>query len=275
MGYKLDMDAIAAPKQTQEETVTLDDALTGMTQTHMKHNTLMAISGSVAALDPTSDTTLLDITLDTIGAEIGEDGEVKMDDAEFEYAVDVTMDFAEALGMSQSAILDMYDADSEVALDEIQNFAGMINASINEEGDIANLVTAHIHFDSIVADFAADEEIEEGVTLDNVTLDWSFAKKKTKRKAKTGTGHTMKTVECHRTVDGVRKKGFCRYPKSLLHGKYKKASGVSPKQKTHLAQMVTDAHTAQAERRRALNVKLTREGRSKSKSASKASSRSV
>ncbi len=285
--YKINMDAIEAPKTVVvgDEGITLDDALAGMTQTHMKHNTLLMIAGAVSALSPTSDATLMDITLDAIGAKMvdvtaddaGEDAErvfeLQMDDASFQYTLDVTMDFAHALGVSQSAILDLYDTDNDIAMDEAQNLASVINASIHEEGNVADLVTAYVHFDSLVDNFADEEEVEEGITLDGITLDWSFSKKKTKRKAKTGTGHTMKTVECHRTIDGVRKKGFCRYPKSLLSGKYKKATGVSGKQKSHLAHMVTDAHTGQAERRRSLNMKLTREGRSKSKSASKASSR--
>lgn len=273
------MDALTAPKAVvvADEGISLDDALSGMTQTHMKHNTLLMIAGAVSALTPTSEATLNDIILDAIGATMAEqeDGEdeLKMDDASYEYAVEVVMDFVGALGVSQSATLDLFDIDNDIAMDEVQNLASVINASIHEEGDVAQLITAHVHFDSIASTYIEDDEDIEAVTLDGITLDWSFSKKKTKRKAKTGTGHTMKTVECHRTIDGVRKKGFCRYPKSLLSGKYKKASGVSPKQKSHLASMVTDAHTAQAERRRALNMKLTRDKRGSSKSASSASSR--
>lgn len=273
--YQLDLDALSGKVKTAEEghsDVTLDEAIDGMAQMHMKHNTLMAIASAVSAIQPNSTATVLDITMDAIGAvavdvtadDAGEDAErvfeMQYDDEAFQYALGVTMDFAGALGISDSAMLDLYDEDAEVAMDEAHNFASAINSAIHEEGDLAQLVTAHVHFDSIVADYADEAEAE--VTLDNVTMDWSFSKKKTKRKAKTGTGHTMKTVECHRTIDGVRKKGFCRYPKSLLKGKYKKASGVSSKQKTHLAQMVTDAHTGQAERRRSLNMKLTREARS-------------
>ena len=287
MSYELNMDAITAPKEVEvvDEGVSLDDALAGMTQTHMKHNTLLMVAGAVSALSPTSDATLNDIVLDAIGAEMvevtvdsAEEGaekefELQMDDASYEYAVEVVMDFANALGVSQSATLDLFDADNDIAMDEVQNLASVINATIHEDGNVADLITAHVHFDSIASTYLGEDEDIEDVTLDGITLDWSFSKKKTKRKAKTGTGHTMKTVECHRTIDGVRKKGFCRYPKSLLSGKYKKATGVSPKQKSNLARMVTDAHTAQAERRRALNMKLTRDKRGSSKSASSASSR--
>lgn len=282
--YKIDMDAIERPNQ-KEEGILFDDAFAGMTATHMKHNTLLMIAGAVSALSPTSGATLTGITLDAIGAtskevtadDAGENSEkvfeVQFDDAEFEYALGITMDFAEALGMSHSAILDMYDADEDIAMDEVQAFSSAINSTVHEDGNIADLITAHVHFDSIAPMYLAEDEDIEDITLDSITLDWSFSKKRTKRKAKTGTGHTMKTVECHRTIDGVRKKGFCRYPQSLLKGKYKKASGVSPKQKTNLAQMATAAHTAQEERRRALSMKLTRDARSRSNSASKSSSR--
>lgn len=272
--YTLNVDQLLG-KETEidaGEEITLDSMLDGMAQVHMAHNTLMAVAGAVSAVDPKSDATLMDITLDAIGAscgEVTEDGiepEIEFDNEAMQYALDVTMDFAGALGLSQSAIGDLYDEDPEVAIDELQNFASAINSAIPENGDLASLVTAHVHHDSIVAEFG--EETEEEVSLDAITMDWSFSKKKTRRKAKTGTGHTMKTVECHRTIDGVRKKGFCRYPKSLLSGKYKKAKGVSGKQKSHLAEMVTDAHTAQAKRRRAQSMKLTREARSGSASKS-------
>ncbi|MFT7880423.1 MAG: hypothetical protein ABXS91_08525 [Sulfurimonas sp.] len=274
MLYALNVDQLTGKEPEVEvgEEVTLDSMIEGMSQVHMAHNTLMAIAGAVSAVTPGSDATLMDITLDAIGAataEVTEDGvepETEFDDEAMAYALDVTMDFAGALGLSQSAIGDLYDEDEEVAMDELQNFASAINSAIHEEGDLASLVTAHIHLDSIVAEFG--EDTEEEITLDAVAMDWSFSKKKSRKKAKTGTGHTMKTVECHRTIDGVRKKGFCRYPKSLLKGKYKKARGVSSKQKSHLATMVTDAHTAQSKRRRSQSMKLTREARGSSASKS-------
>jgi len=271
--YKIDLDAISTPARAseQKEGVSLAVQMDSMTQLHMKHNMLMAVASAVSAVQPSDEVTLVDIMMDAIGwttVKLDDAGDeehfnIQYDDEAFQYALNIVMDFAGALGMSDSAILDMFEDDHEIAMDEVQSFASAMNSAIPEDGDIAQLVTAYVHFDSIVEDFANDEELQDGVQLDNVTLDWSFSKKKIKRKAKTGTGHTMKTVECHRTIGGVRKKGFCRYPASLLKGKkYKKASGVSPKQKTHLAEMVTDAHTAQAERRRALNMKLTRDARS-------------
>lgn len=255
MGYKIDLSRFEQNKVEREE-VTLDAAIDAMAQMHMKHNVLMDVVSAISSMEPKSDLTVMDAILGATGAEVTEDG-VQFDEEAVEYAIGVTMDFAMALGLSRSAIFDMFDTDEEIAMDEAHNFASAINAAIHEESDAAHLVTAYVHMDSIVEEYGDMED--EIVTLDAITTDWAFSKKKSRRKAKTGTGHTMKTVECHRTIDGVREKGFCRYPTSLLKGKYKKASGVSGKQKAHLAEMVTDAHTSIAEQRRAQSMKLTRE----------------
>ncbi|NOR57002.1 MAG: hypothetical protein GQ474_00585 [Sulfurimonas sp.] len=266
--YEINLDsiiggAVEAPavEVEKEEVITLDDMLDGMTQMHMKHNVLSDVAGAISALTPNDEFTLMDIVLDAIGADVEADS---IDEEAFGYATQVTMDFAYALGMSESAVKDLFADDEMVAMDEVQNFASAINEATHVEGDLAQLVTAHLHMDSLIGQFADEEEIEAGVMLDEITIDWAFSKTKSRKKAKTGTGHTMKTVECHRTIDGQSKKGFCRYPKSLLSGKYKKAKGVSSKQKSHLAQMVTDAHTSVAQARRTKNMKLTRGGRSSS-----------
>ena len=61
-----------------------------------------------------------------------------------------------------------------------------------------------------------------------------------------------------RTIDGVTKKGFCRYPRSLLRGKnYKKSKKrMTPAQILAFVEMSLKGATAQANIRRSKTMKL-------------------
>lgn len=250
--YNFDPLAIQGGGQPEkEEGILLADAVANVTMDRMAFSTTYAMANAIAGVEPDSEATIHDVVFDSVG----EDPEA------LAYGVGMVLDLAENLGMSQVAMDDLFSEDQDIAMDEMQNFASLLNGVTTDDIDLATVVSVSLDSMEIA------EEFEEGVTLDSVTFDWMFSKKKPKKLPKTVGKHRMKTVACHRTINGKSQSGFCRYPTSLLKGKAYVKSGVSSAQRSHLAEMVTDAHTARSEKRRAKNIKLTAAGHKGSKSA--------
>jgi len=265
------------PKIKKVETVTLDSLIEDMTAMHIKHKTVLDSAIAFAGLSPRDDATALDIICDSVGTD--EHGEV--DDEAFIYASGVLMDFAMACGMSESATMDLFSEHDTIAIDQAQELGSLVNEHILDDMNVAQLATAYVHQDSIIDEFGTEEEIEDGVELDSIMLDWGFTQtsfKRTKKKSKGG--HDLVVVPCHRTIDGESKKGKCRYPKSHLKGKYKKAKinmiGKTAQEKsearkskrrllTRLSDMRRENQGKTSKDRRKSNMELTRDVSKKAK----------
>ena len=282
--YKIDVDALETPVvEEQEEEVSLDAVIDSKLAEYGRFTVLMDMAGAISQLQPTDKVTLIDIALDAIGCEEVEvtlDGaeegaeatfELQYDDEALGYAVGVTLDFAGRLGFSTSAMHDLLDDDAEVAMDEIHAFASVVNGAIPEDGDLGHLVTIAMN-SQIVVDSILDDE-EQEITLDGITADWSFSKSKPAKPAKKG----MVIVPCmRREKDGQPKKGFCKYPKTLLSGKkYKKrgGAGAEPKRKA-LRSARKHATDRMANQHRSQTMKL-KAGSKGAKGGNKASKRSM
>ena len=263
MDYKIDIDKLATPAvvaEEVEEEISLDAVIDGKIAEYGRFAVLMDMAGAISRLQPDDKVTLIDVALDAIGCEEVEvtlDGaeegaekafELHYDDEALGYAVGVIMDFAGRLGLSTSSMHDLLDDDAEVAMDEIHAVASLINGAIPEDGDLGHLVAIAMN-SQIVADSILGEE--EETTLDAITADWSFSKSKPAKPAKKG----MVIVPCMRREKGEQpKKGFCKYPKTLLSGKkYKKRGGAKaePKRKAlrsarkHATDRMANVHRSQ------------------------------
>ncbi len=283
--YKFDIDDLTTPKgvEEQEEAITLDAVIDGKLAEYNAFSTLMDMVGAISQLQPNDEVTLIDIALDAIGCEEVEvtlDGaeegaeptfELHYDEEALNYAIGITMDFAGRLGVSQSSMHDLLDDDAEVAMDELHAVASVLNGAIPEDGDIGHVIAIAMN-----AEMVADSILEDGeeTTLDAITMDWSFAKTKPAKPARKG----MVIVPCMRREKGEQpKKGFCKYPKTLLSGKkYKKRGGVKaePKRKAlrsarkHATDRMANSHRSQTMKLKAGTMK-------KSGKANKASKRSI
>jgi len=205
------------------ENITLDNALGNEFVKAMQIAMTSKVANTISSLSPDSDQTLIDVMFDALDCD---------SDEAMQYVVDVTMDFLHSVGASSTAIDDLLSDDREIALDEMQELTSSINSITNDSISIPQLVTLSVNFDNISNEF----DFEDNVTLDSVTQDWAFAQNRSTKPLKIDGGHKMKNVVCERTVDGVFKKGFCRYPESLLNGKYKKSKKMGLKDKRkHLA----------------------------------------
>jgi len=279
MSYKFNLDDIMQDSVTsQEEEVTLDEIIQSEISKYGKFAVIMDMVGAIAQLQPTDEVTLIDIALDAIGAEEvtldavdGEEPETSLsyDEEALNYAVGVTLDFASQLGLSQSSVYDLMDEDPDVAMDELQALTSLVNGAIPGEGNLGTLVAM-----SINADVLADSILDEGeeTTLDSIAMDWSFSRTKPAKPASKG----MKIVPCMRREKGEQpKKGFCKYPKTLLEGKkYRKRGGkkADPKRKA-LKKARKFATDRMANAHRSQTMKLKAGSTKRHKKASKASNR--
>ena len=284
--YKIDVDKLATPAvpEVEEEVITLDALISGKIAEYGRFKVLMDMAGAISQLQPNDEVTLIDIALDAIGCEEVEvtlDGaeegaekafELHYDEEALGYAVGVTLDFAGRLGLSTSSMHDLMDDDAEVAMDEIHAVASLINGAIPEDGDLGHLVTIAMNSQVVVDSILEDEDAE--ITLDGITQDWSFSKTKPTTPARKG----MAIVPCMRREKGEQpKKGFCKYPKTLLSGKkYKKRGGVKAEGKRkalrtarkHATDRMANMHRSQTMKLKAGSSKGT-------KKASKSSKRSM
>lgn len=257
-------------KQAQvPETITLDEVVGFRAGYGVAFATTLDAISKISNIEPDSDLTLADIVYDCAGIikdtadeEEMEDGEeeefeeveVEVEEDSISYILDSIMDFASAIGVSKTSQREMLSEAQDIAMDELQAFASTINEMTTGGMDIAKIVA--VSMDSVIL----KEFMGEDVTLDSVASDWAFSKTKSTKSLKNPNGR-MVNKPCIRTIDGVQKRGRCRYPISLFNGKYR------PRKKGHnagaykhnlslLKRMRKLAHSPMAEARRSKTMKL-------------------
>ena len=157
------------------------------------------IMDSVASIDPAGEPIGIAVVLDTIAEANGLEFEEG-----YEFIADCLNLTTNALGFSESAVLDLFDEDEGVQFDELLELTSIIN----ETGDPSAIATSIVMFDELVTDWTAYPNA--GQCADG--------------KLKT---HQCKPCFFH------GQKSSCRYPKKKKDGVYK---GKTPTggQKAHL-----------------------------------------
>lgn len=273
-GYNFDPLADKAKVSQPVEDVTLDSVIMGEAEKAVAFATVLDMVTAISNVEPDAEQTLAMTTLDHIGFEVakseeGEDGEVTCDEASFDYTAGVTLDFLSMIGVSQTAQDDLVSTDAVIASTALQEVGSHINEITQDGIDIPTLI-ATVQNSDMIADAMGEEDVTMdsilGTDLSGVTMDWSFSKKRPKKGGVNEGGHKMVIRECMRTIDGKLKKGFCRYPKSLLNGKgYKKSKTKMRGEKAiAFANMVLAGHSARANARRSKTMKEKHKAGSKS-----------
>lgn len=270
-GYNFDPLVDKTKESQQPEEVTLDSVITEEAQKAVAFATVLDMVTAISNVEPDSEQTLAMATLDHVGfdAADGEDGEVTCDEASFDYTAGVTLDFLSMIGVSQTAQDDLVSTDAVIASTALQEVGSHINAITQDGIDIPTLIST-VQNSSMIADAMGEEDVTMdsilGADLSGVTMDWSFSKRKPKKGGVNAGGHKMVIRECMRTIDGTLKKGFCRYPKSLLNGKnYKKSKTKMRGDKAiAFANMTMAGQSARANARRSKTMKEKHKAGSKS-----------